>query len=63
MGDGDTDGDIQNANLGTDDRRFKVRAERSGLGNDRIYTVVYEAEDASGNMATATAEVLVPHVM
>ena len=61
MGDGDTSNDIQGAEFGTDDREFLLRAERSGHGTDRIYTVTYEVTDASGNVTVATAEVTVPH--
>jgi hypothetical protein len=65
--------DIKDAQLGTDDRSFKLRPER-GRRNDeqektdriakqlgRIYTVTYSATDASGNKATASATVTVPH--
>ncbi len=38
-----------------------LRAERDGKGNGRIYTVTYSATDASGNKATASAIVTVPH--
>ena len=61
LGEGDTPNDIQEADLGTYDRSFSLRAERSGLGNDRVYTITYEATDASGNETSATAEVTVPH--
>jgi pimeloyl-ACP methyl ester carboxylesterase len=61
MGDGDTGDDIQGAEFGTDDREFWLRAERQGGGTGRIYTVTYEATDASGNAAKATTEVTVPH--
>lgn len=62
LGDGDTGGDIQGAAFGTDDREFSLRAERSGNGHGRIYTVTYGATDASGNVAEdATAEVTVLH--
>src|SRR5262245_54507919 len=37
LGDGDTVDDIQNDELGTDDRRFSLRAERSGTGDGRTY--------------------------
>lgn len=62
-GDGNTDGDIQGAAFGTDDRQFLLRAERSGNLNDRVYTILYRAHDAAGNTATATATVTVPHNM
>ncbi|MGH3072375.1 MAG: hypothetical protein ACRDNB_08935 [Gaiellaceae bacterium] len=61
LGDGDTAGDIAGAALGTDDRSFELRAERSGSGAGRVYTVVYRATDATGNAAEATATVRVPH--
>ena len=60
-GDGNTVNDIQGADIGTDDRQLRLRAERRGLGPGRIYTVGYEAEDASGNVAGASAQVVVPH--
>ncbi len=61
IGDGNTAGDIQGADPGTDDRSFQLRAERSGTGDDRIYHVIYRARDAAGNTATAMATVKVPH--
>ena len=40
-----------------------LRAERSGSGNGRTYTITITATDASGNKATQTATVVVPHDM
>lgn len=60
-GDGDTIDDIQGADYGTPDVTFQLRSERSGKGDGRVYTIVYEAEDCFGNKTTATAEVRVPH--
>jgi hypothetical protein len=60
LGDGDMPFDIQGADFGTDDRQFQLRAERSGLGSGRIYTVVYEARDASGNATVEAVDVVVP---
>jgi M6 family metalloprotease-like protein len=60
-GDGDTDGDIQGADLGTEDYDFLLRSERSGQRLGRVYTIVYSATDFSGNTAEATAYVRVPH--
>ena len=61
LGDGNTAGDVQGAAIGTDDRTFQLRAERSGRGTGRVYTVTYEASDASGNTTTQQATVSVPH--
>lgn len=59
LGDGDTTDDIQEATFGTDDRSFLLRSERSGGGNGRVYTVTYEASDASGNKTVRQATVTV----
>ena len=61
QGDGDTTDDIQGAAFGTPDTHFQLRAERSGPGSGRVYTIVYTAMDGSGNTAQATALVRVPH--
>jgi hypothetical protein len=60
-GDGNTTDDIQNAAVGTDDRNFHLRAERAGPRSGRVYTVIYEASDASGNTTRREATVTVPH--
>lgn len=56
-GDGNTSTDIE---IKPDGRVF-LRAERSGTGTGRIYTLTYKATDAAGNISQATAEVKVPH--
>ena len=57
-----TVGDIQDAQFATDDRSFSLAAKRDGNNMaGRIYTVTYSATDASGNKATASATVTVPH--
>lgn len=61
LGDGDLAGDIQEANVGTDDRMFLLRAERSGSGPGRVYTVTYSVKDSSGNTSTGSSRVIVPH--
>jgi hypothetical protein len=38
-----------------------LRAERAGAGDARTYTITYSATDASGDSATASATVEVPH--
>jgi hypothetical protein len=56
IGDGDTRDDI----VIIDDMRLDLRAERSGKGEGRIYTITYEAVDALGNVSMASATVSVP---
>ena len=56
-GDGNTTNDI--VILG--DTVFKLRAERSGTGQGRVYTITYRATDASGNSAEASVTITVPH--
>jgi M6 family metalloprotease-like protein len=62
LGDGNTIGDIT-ADLYTEDTAFQLRSERSGKGDGRTYTIVYRAEDESGNVAFDTSYVIVPHDM
>jgi hypothetical protein len=61
LGDGNTVPDVVNATLGADDREFLLRAERSGIGEGRVYAVTYEARDGSGNATVRTAAVTVAH--
>jgi PKD repeat protein len=56
-GDGNTTNDI----VTLDDTSFRLRAERSGTGQGRIYTITYKATDASGNSAEASITITVPH--
>jgi hypothetical protein len=55
------DGFVEGADYGTADVDFRLRAERSGRSDGRLYEITYEAADASGNVAAATAYVTVPH--
>lgn len=55
--DGNTEKDIEIATDGT----IYLRAERSGSGEGRTYTITYRAVDASGNVGRGTATVFVPH--
>jgi hypothetical protein len=57
IGDGNTVNDIVIVN----DYTFEFRAERSGNGVGRVYTVTYQATDASGNSAQASATITVNH--
>jgi hypothetical protein len=56
-GDGNTDPDWEI----TGDHTVKLRAERSGRGDGRIYTITVLAVDDSGNTSTAEVTVTVPH--
>ena len=56
LGDGDTAGDI----VITGDLTLNLRAERSGKGNGRVYTITVGARDAAGNTSTKTVTVSVP---
>jgi hypothetical protein len=46
-----------------DDFTFDLRAERSGMGDGRVYTITYEATDSCGNSILASATVTVPRDM
>ena len=56
LGDGDTAVDTAITGLMT----INLRAERSGKGNGRTYTIKVEAKDAAGNATTRTVTVSVP---
>lgn len=46
--------------LAADRKSAQLRAESSLIGNGRVYTMVYEVKDASGNATTGTCKVKVP---
>lgn len=56
LGDGDTASDIM-INGGT----VQLRAERSGTGTGRVYTLTATASDIAGNEIISTTTCLVPH--
>jgi hypothetical protein len=56
LGDGDTANDVVVNSDGT----LSLRAERSGNGSGRVYTITYQVVDLAGNTATASAIVTVP---
>jgi hypothetical protein len=58
--DGNTVNDIDNYTLGTNDQAWRARAERSGVGDGRVYTATYKVTDALGNESSTTATVTVP---
>src|SRR5436190_6048759 len=55
--DGNTLNDIV---IGDGCKSVQLRAERKGGGNGRVYTITFSVRDSSGNVATATARILVP---
>ena len=57
VGDGHTTNDIQI----NEDGSIYLRSERSGTGNDRIYTITYQAVDDCGNTTVRSATVSIPH--
>jgi hypothetical protein len=57
LGDGDTANDI----VIVDDFTFKLRAERSGAGTGRVYTITYQVTNTCGATTTASATVTVTH--
>lgn len=57
---GQDDGNTVDDIVIVDDDTFSLRAERSGSGTGRVYTITYLATDACGNSTTATATVTVP---
>ncbi|MAT42793.1 MAG: hypothetical protein CL609_10655 [Anaerolineaceae bacterium] len=59
LGDGDTPVDI----VIIDDYTFQLRAERSGVGDGRIYTITYKATDDCGNETYASVYVYAPFSM
>jgi hypothetical protein len=56
-GDGNTANDIV---IAADCKSVKLRSERMGNRNGRVYTVALKVTDASGNVGTAAATVTVP---
>ncbi len=60
-GDGKTSPDIMDAAYGTADTAFKLRSERMGGGDGRVYTIIYTATDCAGNSTPDTVYVRVPH--
>lgn len=45
----------------TGDLTLKLRAERSGKGNGRVYTITVKCKDDTGHSSTKTVTVKVPH--
>lgn len=53
--------DASGWDVGTPDTAGLLRAQRTGSGGDRVYTLTYTARDAAGNAATCDVAVTVPH--
>ncbi|MBD0384227.1 OmpL47-type beta-barrel domain-containing protein [Paenibacillus sedimenti] len=58
-GDGNTEQDIQDAEYGTSDTDFSLRAERSGIGSGRVYTITYKVTDHAGLETISSVQVKV----
>lgn len=58
--DGSTSGDIDAAAIGTDDRAYRLRAERDRSAEGRRYTVETRAVDGAGNMTLVQSFADVP---
>jgi hypothetical protein len=56
-GDGDTEPDWEIPSA----HAVRLRSERAGTGDGRIYTITITARDAANNTATGTTTVTVPH--
>jgi len=61
LGDGDVAPDIVITGTGLSSRTVQLRAERSGTGTGRIYTLTATASDQAGNSSTAIGDCRVPH--
>ena len=57
---GKADGNTINDTVITGDLTANLRAERSGKGTGRVYTVTIETTDAAGNVTSSTTTVSVP---
>ncbi len=57
---GDDDGNTVDDIVIVDDYTFLLRAERSGMGTGRIYTITYMVTDDCGNQTVQSAVVTVP---
>ena len=58
---GKYDGDTVNDIVVDENGKILLRAERSFRGHGRVYTITYDATDASANTASGSATVTVPN--
>jgi len=63
LGDGDTAPDWSDLVIDQENGiiTLQLRAERSGSGESRVYTITITATDDSGNSSSADVEIIVPH--
>ncbi|MFN0167969.1 MAG: hypothetical protein ACKV22_16210 [Bryobacteraceae bacterium] len=61
LGDGDAAPDIVITGSGLGPRTIQLRAERSGTGNGRVYSITATANDVAGNAVVVRATCAVPH--
>ncbi len=52
--------DIQDFSVGLADTLGRLRAERDGRSDGRVYTLTYNGADAAGNVAGCAARIVVP---
>jgi len=57
-GDGNTLNDIV---IAADCKSIRLRGEREGYGDGRVYTIFFSVQDSAGNVGTGTAKVIVRH--
>jgi hypothetical protein len=63
VGDGNTASDWEVVDIDDDSGiiTLRFRAESSGSGDGRIYTITITATDEAGNSSTSDVEIIVPH--
>jgi hypothetical protein len=59
--DGTGDGDTAPDWVIVDDHHVKLRAERAGSGDGRVYTILVTCTDGDGNSSSNSVQVVVPH--
>jgi hypothetical protein len=57
---GEDDGNTTEDIVRVDDYNFQLRAERSGVGTGRVYTITYKVTDTCGNETVQSVTVTVP---
>ena len=61
VGDGNTASDWDLVDIDSGIITLRLRAESSGSGDGRIYTITITATDEAGNSSTSGVEIIVPH--